>query len=104
MFSQSSNGVTPRLLLRGTNFQIKVWEALLRIPPGEVVSYGDLARRAGVPNAARAVGNALAANVIAALIPCHRVIRESGEIGHYRWGSERKMAMLMRETSLAGNR
>lgn len=104
VFSQSSNGVTPRLLLRGTNFQIKVWEALLRIPPGEVVSYGELARRAGVPNAARAVGNALAANVIAALIPCHRVIRESGEIGHYRWGSERKMAMLMRETSLTGNR
>jgi AraC family transcriptional regulator of adaptative response/methylated-DNA-[protein]-cysteine methyltransferase len=103
VFSQSSNGVTPRLLLRGTNFQLKVWEALLRIAPGKVVSYGELARRAGVPNAARAVGNALAANVIAALIPCHRVIRESGEIGHYRWGGERKMAMLLRETSLPGD-
>lgn len=102
VFSSSSNGGTPRLMLRGTNFQMKVWEALLRIAPGEVVSYGELARRAGVPNAARAVGNALAANVIAALIPCHRVIRESGEIGHYRWGSERKMAMLLRESALTG--
>lgn len=82
------------LLLRGTNFQIKVWEALLRCPPGRVLSYGALARAAGNPKAARAVGSALAANTIGFLIPCHRVIRESGKIHDYRWGCERKLAML----------
>lgn len=82
------------LLLRGTNFQIKVWEALLQIPSGLAVSYGDLAERAGSPRARRAVGTALAHNSLAVLIPCHRVIRESGEFGQYRWGSERKIALL----------
>lgn len=82
------------LLLRGTNFQIQVWEALLRIAPGETVSYGALASRIGSPRAARAVGSAVAANTVAYLIPCHRVIRESGETGQYRWGSVRKQAML----------
>ncbi len=82
------------LLLRGTNFQIKVWEALIRVEPGTLISYGELARRAAVPNAQRAVGSALAANRIAYLIPCHRVIRESGEIGSYRWGSGRKLALI----------
>lgn len=81
------------LLLRGTNFQIKVWEALLATPPATLVSYSQLAARAGVPKAQRAVGSALAANVIAYLIPCHRVIRESGESGAYRWGAERKLAL-----------
>lgn len=81
------------LLLRGTNFQIKVWEALIRSEPGKILSYGQLARQAATPKAQRAVGSALAANTIAYLIPCHRVIRESGEIGSYRWGSDRKMAM-----------
>jgi AraC family transcriptional regulator of adaptative response/methylated-DNA-[protein]-cysteine methyltransferase len=84
-----------RLLLRGTPFQIKVWEALLRIPEGEVSSYGLLARRLGYPSgAARAVGSAVGANAIAYLIPCHRVIRGSGALGGYRWGLERKVAML----------
>jgi AraC family transcriptional regulator of adaptative response/methylated-DNA-[protein]-cysteine methyltransferase len=82
------------LLLRGTNFQLKVWEALLRLPPGRRVSYTQLAALAGRPKAQRAVGSALAANTIGYLIPCHRVIRESGESGHYRWGDERKVAML----------
>ena len=87
------------VLLRGTNFQIKVWEALLNIPAGQVLSYGQLAARAGHPAAARAVGTAIGANQIGYLIPCHRVIRESGESGQYRWGPERKAAMLGWEAS-----
>ncbi len=82
------------LLLRGTNFQLKVWEALLRLPAGRRVSYTQLAAMAGAPRAQRAVGSALASNTIGYLIPCHRVIRESGDSGHYRWGDERKVAML----------
>ncbi|MCM8610542.1 methylated-DNA--[protein]-cysteine S-methyltransferase [Accumulibacter sp.] len=92
---------TLHLLLRGTNFQIKVWEALIRVEPGTLISYGELARRAAAPNAQRAVGSALAANRIAYLIPCHRVIRESGEIGSYRWGSSRKLALLGWEAGIA---
>lgn len=87
------------LVLRGTNFQIKVWEALLHVAPGQVVSYGRLAGMAGSPKAARAVGSALAANTIGYLIPCHRVLRESGEIGDYRWGTVRKIALLAWEAS-----
>ncbi len=90
------------LLLRGTNFQLKVWEALLRLPPGRRVSYTQLAGLAGAPKAQRAVGSALAANQIGYLIPCHRVIREGGDSGHYRWGSERKAAMLAWEAGRAG--
>lgn len=90
------------LILRGTNFQIKVWEALIHTEFGAVVSYRQLARQAGAPRAPRAVGNALAANSIGFLIPCHRVIRESGEVGHYRWGSERKLAMLGWEAARGG--
>jgi len=81
------------LVIRGTSFQLKVWEALIKTNPGDVLSYGQLSRRSGEPRAARAVGAALAANSIAYLIPCHRVIRESGVIGDFRWGSERKVAM-----------
>ncbi len=82
------------LLLRGTNFQIKVWEALLRIPSGYIVSYSDLAVMAALPKAQRAVGTAMARNNIAMLIPCHRVIRESGDTGQYRGGTDRKCAMI----------
>ncbi|MDP3702517.1 MAG: methylated-DNA--[protein]-cysteine S-methyltransferase [Hylemonella sp.] len=89
------------LLLRGTNFQLKVWEALLRLPPGQRASYTQVAAMAGAPKAQRAVGSALAANSIAYLIPCHRVIRESGDSGQYRWGSERKAAMLAWEAGQA---
>lgn len=85
---------TLHLVLRGTNFQIKVWEALIRTAPGELLSYGQLASRLGMPRAARAVGGAVAANAIGLLIPCHRVIRESGEVGDYRWGPSRKLALL----------
>jgi AraC family transcriptional regulator of adaptative response/methylated-DNA-[protein]-cysteine methyltransferase len=81
------------LLLRGTNFQIKVWEALLKIPPATLISYGDLAARVDRPQAARAVGSAVAANRIAYLIPCHRVIRGDGDSSNYRWGVERKLAL-----------
>jgi len=88
------------LILRGTNFQIKVWEALIGIEPSQRVSYGRLAAMAGSPQASRATGSALAANTIAYLIPCHRVIRESGDIGNYRWGPERKAAMLAWEAAL----
>ena len=91
------------LLLRGTNFQIKVWEALLRIPAGEVISYRTLARMTGNPRAQRAVGTALAHNRIALLIPCHRVIRESGEVGQYRWGSERKTALIAYESAASSS-
>lgn len=82
------------LVLRGTNFQIKVWEALLRTRPGQLVSYGQLAAMAGLPaRASRAVGSAVGANTLAVLIPCHRVIRGSGECSDYRWGPVRKLAL-----------
>lgn len=82
------------LLLKGTNFQIRVWEALLRLAQGELTTYGDLAAALGEPTAARAVGAAVGANAIAYLIPCHRVIRKSGVVEGYRWGSTRKRAIL----------
>jgi AraC family transcriptional regulator of adaptative response/methylated-DNA-[protein]-cysteine methyltransferase len=82
------------LYLCGTNFQIKVWEALLCIPPGAVVSYEDIAVHLGMPDAARAVGNAVARNPIPVIIPCHRVIRKVGDFGGYRYGSARKKALL----------
>lgn len=85
------------VLLRGTNFQIKVWEALLRIPAGRLVSYDDVARAIGQPTASRAVGTAIGSNRIAYLIPCHRVLQKSGGLGGYRWGTPRKQAMLARE-------
>ena len=82
------------LLLRGTNFQIKVWEALLAIPQGRVATYQAIARRIGRPGSARAVGNAVGSNPVAFLIPCHRVIRAGGELGGYRWGPGRKRLIL----------
>jgi AraC family transcriptional regulator of adaptative response/methylated-DNA-[protein]-cysteine methyltransferase len=90
------------LLLKGTNFQVRVWEALLRIPPGALVSYGDIAARIGQPTASRAVGIAVGQNPIAYLIPCHRVIRRSGVIGDYRWQPARKKAMIGWEAARIG--
>lgn len=87
------------LLLMGTSFQLKVWEALLRIPDSYLVSYADIAKAIGSPKASRAVGSAVGKNDIAFLIPCHRVIRETGVIGEYRWGKSRKKAMLAWESS-----
>jgi len=83
--------------LRGTNFQLKVWEALLKIPSGAVTTYEGLAERIGQPTASRAVGTAVGHNPIAVLIPCHRVIRKAGEFGNYRYGASRKKALLARE-------
>lgn len=86
-----------RLHLRGTNFQIKVWEALLQIPAGTVTTYGQIATRIGQPSALRAVGTAVGHNPIAVLIPCHRVLRKDGDFGNYRYGSARKKALLFSE-------
>lgn len=99
----ASDAHRPRLdlFVSGTNFQIKVWEALLRLTPGELCSYGDLARAIGNPRAVRAVGTAVGANPIAWLIPCHRVIRAMGAFGNYRWGAERKLAMIGWEAARA---
>ncbi|MGF1543001.1 MAG: bifunctional transcriptional activator/DNA repair enzyme AdaA [Parvularculaceae bacterium] len=90
-----------RLHVQGTNFQLRVWEALLRIPPGATVSYGDVAKSIGAPRASRAVGSAVGANMISLLIPCHRVIRASGAIENYRWGGARKRALLALEAARA---
>ncbi len=87
------------LYLRGTNFQVKVWEALLRIPAGSAASYEDVAALVGRPKATRAVAGAVARNPVAFLIPCHRVIRKTGGFGNYRWGAARKRAMLAWEAS-----
>jgi AraC family transcriptional regulator, regulatory protein of adaptative response / methylated-DNA-[protein]-cysteine methyltransferase len=86
-------------LVKGTNFQIQVWRALLKIPFGDLITYQNLATTLGCPTAARAVGNAIGGNPIGYLIPCHRVIRASGELGGYRWGSERKLSILGWEAS-----
>lgn len=87
------------VLVRGTNFQVRVWEALLRIPPGTVATYEDIASAIGDRGATRAVGSAIARNPVAYLIPCHRVIRKTGAFGGYHWGAARKVAMLLRERS-----
>ena len=89
---QESRGIA--LHLHGTNFQIKVWEALLRLPPGVVTSYEALAEQVCSVKAARAVGNALARNPVAYLIPCHRVLQKAGGFGNYRYGPTRKQAIL----------
>jgi len=83
-----------RVMVRGTNFQVQVWRALLRIPVGFTLSYGELAAELGRPSGARAVGSAVGANRVGFLIPCHRVLRAGGALGGYRWGEPRKRAML----------
>ncbi len=87
------------LLLRGTNLQVKVWEALLRIPEGRAVTYSDVAGAVGRPDAVRAVASAIGRNPISYLIPCHRVLRSTGALGGYHWGIDRKRAMLAYETA-----
>lgn len=91
-FGESAADIS--LYLKGTNFQIRVWEALLRVPAGHAVTYEDIAREIGQPTAMRAVGAAVGQNPIAYLIPCHRVLRKSGVFGDYHWGSTRKKAIL----------
>jgi len=83
--------------VQGTAFQMRVWEELRRIPRGQTVSYGELAGRIGRPTAARAVARACATNPVSIITPCHRVIRENGELGGYRWGIERKRRILEAE-------
>ena len=83
-----------KLHLRGTPFQLKVWETLLKIPVGSLVTYGDIAKQIDKPRAARAVGTAIGHNPIAFLIPCHRVIQSSGQVGDYHWGETRQSAII----------
>ncbi len=88
-----------KLHLKGSDFQLKVWQALLTIPTGHLSTYGTIAHTIEKPNASRAVGTAIGSNPVAFLIPCHRVIQSTGEIGGYRWGSTRKAAILGWEAS-----
>jgi len=97
------NGAKTRLLLRGTRLQIQVWRALLGIPEGRLLSYGSLAEALGHPRAARAVGSAIGQNPISWIIPCHRVLRANGEITGYRWGPERKAALIGWEAARAAS-
>ena len=90
---------TIKLHLKGTDFQLKVWESLLKIPLGKLSTYGNLADKIGNPKASRAVGTAIGSNPVAFLIPCHRVIQSSGKIGGYMWGSDRKQLMIGWESS-----
>jgi len=98
IFNPTSNDKKITLFVKGTNFQIKVWEALLTIPSGNICSYMDIANRIGNPKANRAVGSAVGSNPISYLIPCHRVIQSMGIFGNYHWGSARKKAMLLWES------
>jgi len=91
---EETDFATIKLHLKGTPFQLKVWEALLKIPPGQLKTYGGLAKSMGNEKASRAVGTAIGANPVAFLIPCHRVIRGDGQFGGYRWGLDRKVAMI----------
>ena len=95
----NSKRPTLRALVKGTTFQVRVWRALLRVPSGSLVTYGQLAEAIGQPNAAQAVGGAVGNNPLGYLIPCHRVIRETGVIGEYRWGRVRKRAIVAWEAS-----
>ncbi len=100
VFSRNpEQGAALPLWVRGSPFQVKVWQALLSIPPGALTSYGSVAAALGTPGASRAVGTAVARNAIAYLIPCHRVIRSTGVVGDYRWGPVRKKALLAWESA-----
>ena len=91
-----------KLDLKGTNFQLKVWEGLLQIPVGSLTSYGQLARSLGMPTSTRAVAHAVARNPVAYIIPCHRVIKQVGQFHRYRWGEARKKAMIGWEAAKVG--
>ncbi len=100
IFNREGNRDAPlTVLVKGTNFQINVWKALLRIPPGLICSYHQIALAIGAPFASRAVGNAIAANSVGYLIPCHRVVRKAGAVGDYRWGNIRKRALIAWEVT-----
>ncbi|MCG8519434.1 MAG: methylated-DNA--[protein]-cysteine S-methyltransferase [Pseudomonadales bacterium] len=97
----AEDGAPLSLWVQGTNFQVQVWRALLQLAPGHLASYRDVAVAIGRPTAARAVGTAIGANPVALAIPCHRVLRQGGELGGYRWGETRKQAILARELARA---
>ncbi|EPG75063.1 methylated-DNA--[protein]-cysteine S-methyltransferase [Leptospira fainei serovar Hurstbridge str. BUT 6] len=97
LFSPSRNRI--KIHLFGTNFQVKVWEALMAIPEGALISYEDLAERTGSKRSVRAVASAVAKNPLAYLIPCHRVIRKTGVLNRYRWGTTRKAAIIAYEAA-----
>jgi len=103
LFSDDHQRLPFPAYVQGTNFQVAVWRALLRIPEGCLVSYSQLAQLSGYPGSARAVGNAVGANPLAWLIPCHRVIRQTGALGGYRWGDARKTLILVRESCRQGS-
>ena len=88
-----------KIFVKGSNFQLNVWKSLLKIPPGTVCSYGQIAHTIQEPRACRAVANAIGTNPVAYLIPCHRVIRDTGALGGYHWGMERKMALHVFEAA-----
>ena len=94
IFHHKSTPKKLHLFVKGTNFQIKVWEALLKIPMGDVATYQHIAQVIQNPNALQAVGSAVGANHVAYLIPCHRVIRKDGILGEYRWSAVRKKSMI----------
>ncbi|MGL5830703.1 MAG: methylated-DNA--[protein]-cysteine S-methyltransferase, partial [Candidatus Altimarinota bacterium] len=99
-FTKSRSKKSPlKLHLKGTPFQIKVWEALLTIPAGQLSTYGKIAQKINNPKACRAVGTAIGDNPISYLIPCHRVIQSTGIFGNYHWGPERKTAMIAWEAA-----
>ncbi len=98
-----SRGLSLPLDIQGTAFQKRVWEALRNIPAGRTATYSEMARRLGQPRAARAVASACAANKLAVAVPCHRVVRNDGGLGGYRWGLERKKELLWREAEQAGS-
>lgn len=101
IFNYKNDQASPlSAFVKGTQFQLRVWSALLKIAPGELISYGQLAKNIDQPAASRAVGAAVANNPLAFLIPCHRVIRGTGVIGQYRWGSGRKRIMIAYESIL----
>jgi len=100
IFSDTWDNTTPLSVhLKGTNFQLKVWQALLNIPSGTLIHYQGLATQTGNPQSSRAIGSAVGKNNIAYLIPCHRVIQKTGSLGNYRWLAERKAAMIAWESA-----
>lgn len=102
-FSDWQNIEKIKLHIRGTDFQLKVWEALLKIPAGKLATYSDVAGQINNPKAARAVGMAIGRNPVGYLIPCHRVIKKTGDIGEYQWGSTRKTAIIGWESAMASH-
>jgi len=94
LFVKPTAALKQQVLLRGTAFQLEVWKALLAVPFGCLKTYSDIALAAGHPKAQRAVGTAIGNNPVAFLVPCHRVIRKDGTFGNYRWGADRKRALI----------